>query len=100
MRGTHGQLTPEQARKLALAALAAVAAGDDPQQEKLQLHRGNKVQDLWLRFEEEHLPSRKPRTQDEYRSQWQRVLSPTLGHLPCKSVSRDDVDRLHKSLRR
>lgn len=100
MLGTHGQLTPEQARKLALAALAAVAAGDDPQQEKLQVRRGNKVHDLWLRFEEEHLPSRKPRTQDEYRSQWQRVLAPSLGHLPCKSVSRDDVDRLHKSLRR
>ena len=100
MLGTHGQLTPDQARKLALAALAAVAAGNDPQEEKLQVRRGDKVRDLWLRFEEEHLPSRKPRTQDEYRSQWERVLAPSLGHLQCKSVSRDDVNKLHKSLRR
>ena len=97
--GAHGQLTPDQARKLAQQVLAAVARGEDPQASKLQGRRASTMADLWNRFEKEHLPNKKPRTRHDYYSQWLKILEPSIGRTAIATVSRGDVDRLHKSLR-
>ena len=97
--GTHGQLTAEEARKLAQQALAAVARGDDPQDAKVKKRAAKRVSDVWERFRDEHLPSRKAQTRYEYESQWRTVLEPKLGRMRAADVSQSDVDALHKGLR-
>lgn len=97
--GTHGQLTPDQARGLAQQALAAVARGDDPQAEKFKLRNATTLADVWARFAEQHLPQRKPQTRYEYESQWKDVLSPNFGKLAIDKITRGEVDRLHKRMR-
>lgn len=97
--GGHGQLTPDQARKMAQQALAAVARGEDPQGAKMKRRGAPSLGDLWKRYESEHLPSCKPQTRRDYEAQWANRLKPKFGNIAVHEVSRSDVDKLHKSLR-
>lgn len=83
---------------MAQQALAAIAQGGDPQQEKLERRAAATLTDLWERFSAEHLPQRKPATRHEYALQWRQTLAPKLGKVPVAGVSRSQVDRFHKSL--
>lgn len=96
--GNHGQLTPDQARAMAQQALAAIARGADPQQEKLERRAAATLAVVWERFSAEHLPQRKPATRYEYELQWRQTLAPKLGKTAVATLSRSQVDRLHKSL--
>lgn len=98
--GTHGQLTPDQARGLAQQALAAVARGEDPQGAKFKLRTAPIMRDVWKRFDAEYLPSKKPSTQSEYESQWIDLIEPKFGRQPVGTVSRGDVDKFHKAMRK
>lgn len=53
--GGHGQLTSDQARAMAQQALAAIARGDDLQQEKRERRAAATLADVWKRFSAEHL---------------------------------------------
>nr|WP_252393778.1 integrase arm-type DNA-binding domain-containing protein [Candidatus Rhodoblastus alkanivorans] len=79
--GAHGQLTCEQAREIATQVLAAVARGEDPQGQKESLRTAPTVADLWKRFEDEHLPRKKPRSAAGYRQIASAHLLPALGRL-------------------
>src|SRR5262245_16851758 len=65
--GAHGVLTPEQARSLAQAELASVKAGSNPSVERQRARQAVTVAALAARFEREHLPKLKPKTQQDYR---------------------------------
>jgi integrase len=97
--GSYGQLTVDQARKLAQSALGMVATGVDPQREKLATRNAQNVGDLWDRFSTEHLPLRKPLTRRDYEAQWRDLIGPKFAKATVDSVSRSDVDRFHKSMR-
>jgi integrase len=97
--GSYGIITPSEARKLAQLSLAEVARGKDPQGVKTQQRTAMTMQDVWNRFESEHLPSRKPRTQSEYSAHWSNRIAPVLGAHKCEAVTSDHIDRFHKSMR-
>ena len=97
--GTHGQLTPDQARGLAQQALAEVARGGDPQGLKFSKRLAPTMRDVWARFEAEHLPLKKEQTRAEYHSQWRDLIDPKFGRVAVKDVARSEVDRFHKTLR-
>jgi integrase len=97
--GAHGPLTPDQARELAQQALAAVARGEDPQGAKLDRRQAPTLLNVWERFHQEHLPSKKPQTRYDYEGQWRVLIGPKLGNIRVEQLTRSEVDRLHKSLR-
>lgn len=97
--GTYGQLTLDQARLLAQRALAAVAEGADPQGIKFNQRVAPDLSDVWTRFETDILPSRKPKTGKEYRSQWNNLIESKFGKRKVESITPDEIDRFHKSLR-
>lgn len=97
--GSHGQLTPDQAFKLAQQALAAVARGEDPQGEKAESRVIQTVADLWVRFDNEVLAHRKPKTRHDYGALWKRVLAPRLGKVPVRQVARKDIEGVHNAHR-
>ena len=97
--GTHGRITPDQARDMARQALAAVARGEDPQGTKFQQRSAPTLREVWQRFEEEHLERKKPSTKVEYESQWENVIKPKFGRSKVESLSRSDIDRFHKSMK-
>lgn len=97
--GTHGHITPDQARSMAQQALAAVARGEDPQGEKFLRRDAATLSALWARYETDVLPEKKPTTRSEYKSQWTNVIEPKFGNRKVEDISRDEVDRFHKGLR-
>ena len=57
--GTHGQITCDQAREMAMQILSAVARGQDPQSTRLAAREAPTLSDLWNRYSTEHLPRKK-----------------------------------------
>jgi hypothetical protein len=99
--GEFGVVTPEAARSRALQALAQVAAGVDPLDEKQALRNAIAVAELSTIFELRHIdlnPRVKASTGREYRHSLKRYILPALGKLKVASVTRADVARLHSSM--
>jgi integrase len=96
--GTHGQITCEEARGIAVQILAAVARGEDPQSERLQARSAPTVFDLWQRYETEHLPRKKIRSGIDDRQKARDHILPIIGHLRVADLSRSDVSALHRRL--
>jgi integrase len=93
--GTHGNITLDNARRIAVQVAGAVAEGRDPQGQKLSFRDSATVTGLWGRFEKEHLQRRKPKTIEHYKQIWRTYIKPTLGAKKVMDVNRDDVHRLH-----
>ena len=75
----HGVLTAEQARNLAVQALAAVKAGHDPADERKHRREAITVKELAERFDREHIAVRvKASTAKEYRRDVKRLILPAL----------------------
>lgn len=96
--GTHGAITAEQARDLAQQVLAAVAHGRDPQADKFALREAPTLQELWDRYETDHLPRKKATSARDDRQKWHDHIAPALGRAKIRDVTRSDVDKLHKAL--
>lgn len=97
--GRHGELTPEQARRLAQERLAAVRAGADPVAEKRAARAEVTVAQLVKQFLAEHArPHLKPRTAEGVERIFARDVVPALGREKIRHVERTDLARLHRKL--
>ena len=98
--GTYGQITVDQARKLALDFLASVRGGADPSQERQVARTAPTVKDLADRFMVEHSEARnKPSTVRGNRTTLKVHVLPALGKIRVTDVKRSDVANLVGRLR-
>jgi integrase len=98
--GPHGILTAEQARSMAMSALAAVRQGGDPAGDRQARREAITVRELADRFDKEHIALRiKASTAKEYRRNLDRFILPALGRLRVEEVTRADVAKFHHDLR-
>lgn len=98
--GTYGQITVDQARKLALDFLASVRGGADPSQERQVARTAPTVKDLADRFMVEHSEARnKPSTVRGNRTTLKVHVLPALGKIKVVDVKRSDVADLVGRLR-
>ena len=96
--GTHGQLTCNQAREMAMQILSAVARGQDPQSNRLAAREAPTLSDLWNRYSKEHLPRKKASSAiDDYQKARDYIL-PHLDRRKVAEVTRADVHDLHREL--
>ena len=78
--GSHGELTPDQARTEARRLSGIVATGGDPAAAKAAHKRAPTVADLAERFLREHVATKtKPRTAAEYKRLIDTTILPALG---------------------
>ncbi len=98
--GTYGQITVDQARKLALDFLASVRGGADPSQERQVARTAPTVKDLADRFMVEHSEARnKPSTVRGNRTTLKVHVLPALGKIKVADMKRSDVADLVGRLR-
>jgi len=98
--GQHGPLTTEEARGLAKKTLGQVSAGTDPAAELDKTRAGSLMTSLLDKFDEQHIEVKlKPKSQEDYRRNIRLYIKPALGHMLVHQVTRQDVARLHHSLR-
>lgn len=94
--GTHGAVTPEQARKEAMKVLAEVAKGEDPAEERDQGRKAITVKELAERYLTEHAQAKKkPASIFRDRRLIERFVLPAMGSMKIDAVGRADVARLH-----
>lgn len=98
--GQLGALTPDQARKEAARLLGKVAGGIDPTDTKIAGKEAPTIADLADKYLAEHAEVKKKSCSvQEDRRMLKQFILPALGHLKVSNVNRQDVTRLHHSLR-
>jgi integrase len=99
--GGVGKMTPEQARKAAEKVLGLVASGEDPAADKRRERRNLPLADVIPVFLKDHMEAkRKASTAAAYRDLLERIVSRSIGHMKANAVTRQDIARLHSSLRK
>jgi integrase len=84
----------DEARKLR----AAIDTGSDPVSDLKAGRDAPTVSDLCERFEQDHLPKKRQRTQDDYKAAIRNDIKPELGSMKVADVTFADVDRLHRKI--
>jgi integrase len=98
--GTHGVLTPDEARREAKSLLADVDRGADPVTDREKQRRASSVAELAELYMERHLiPKGKPGSVVAFRGLLDRHILPALGRLKAAEVTRADVETLHRAMR-
>jgi integrase len=93
--GTPVELTPDMARSLARDALAQVREGRDPGAERRKFREAPTIQELAVRYMEEHGNRKKSSREDE--TLWRLHLLPKLGRLKVATLSKEQVRNFHTS---
>jgi hypothetical protein len=97
--GEHGDLTAEQARRRARAAIGCIKRGEDPVPDREQ-EAAPTVADLAGRYMEAHAAVNcNAHTRKAYGSALRNHILPTLGSKPVTEVRRSDAEALHYALR-
>jgi integrase len=96
--GSTEVLTPHQARAEAVQLLASVKRGADPAEERKRARHGMTVAELAEVYLRRHLiPKRKPLSVRNFKSELKLRIGPKLGNRKVASLTREDVDRFHRS---
>lgn len=75
-----------------------VDKGEDPMGERHAQRAAPTVEDLWRRYQENHLPRKAPRSQVDERIMWDKLILPELGKFKVTEVSHDQVEALHRKI--
>jgi integrase len=98
--GKHGEITPDEARKIALSWAAKARAGEDPSGERQERRKELTVAELATRYLEQHASVRKkPRSVEEDEGNLNRHILPALGKLKISDVTRKYVTTLHHAMK-
>ncbi len=94
--GTHGRLTPDEARSEAKKVLGSVEKGDDPIASKQAERAVRSFEDVASDFLEFHVKSkRRPSTHSAYKVLIQRHIVPSIGRIRLNELRRSHVTKLH-----
>ena len=94
-------MTPEIARRRAMALLAEAKSGGDPAMQRDADRNAATVGQLGQRFLEEYVPDHcKESTAYEYRRSVERFIDPRIGSRKVTEIQRKDVAELHHAMRR
>lgn len=88
------------AREEAKALKRRIDVGEDPMEEREEDRQGKTMADLCERFEEEHLPKKRPATVRDYKSIMRREILPEMKHLKVAEVTYTEIDDLHRKITR
>lgn len=98
--GQFGAISVEQARGLALQALAKLRQDIDPLAEIREKRTAVMVKELAERFEEEHISVHiKASTAKEYRRNLKLFILPAIGNMRICDVTRADISKFHHDWR-
>jgi integrase len=102
--GVHGQLSPDQARRMAEGLVGDVRRGIDPATEKAKKKADDRgaltVETLSKEFLEIYGETKlKPRSYLEYERAFRKHLNPRIGRLKVRDVTHGEVERLHHAMK-
>ena len=96
--GSYPDWSVTAAREQAKVLKREVDLGRDPMGQRHEDRTAPTVQDLWERYQIEHLPRKSPRSQADDRSMFRSYILPVLGRTKVKDVRPADIDALHRTI--
>ena len=97
--GAYPDWTATDARKEAVRLRRVVDSGGDPLAEVEAIRTAPTMNDLADRFEQEHLPRKRPGTAADYRRMLDNWIRPHFGnHTKVSDVTFEDIDSLHRKI--
>lgn len=96
--GHYPAWSVQAARDAAAKLRRRVDAGEDPLDENRAAKAELTLSLLWERYDKEVLPTKRPKTQQDERSMWRRLVLPSLGRRKLSSIKPADIDNLHRAL--
>ena len=94
-------MTPDEARKRAMALLADAKAGSDPAAQRDADRKAATVKALGKRFLDEYVPDHcKQSTAYEYRRSVELFVDPKIGRRKVNEIQRSDIAALHHGMRK
>jgi len=96
--GAYPDWSVQAARQAAKELKREVDAGFDPMGERHSERAAPTLQDLWQRYQAEHLPRKAPRSQADERSIWEKIILPRLGKLKLGTIDHTAIDSLHRDI--
>src|SRR3954452_13334993 len=96
--GSYPDWSVMAAREQAKSLKRDIDLGGDPMGERHEDRVAPTVQDLWERYDAEHLPRKAPRAQADDRSMFRTYILPALGRMKVKDVRPAAIDMLHRSI--
>jgi integrase len=98
--GRHGApWTPKTARDRAKALQGEIAAGNDPAAKKEEVRATPTFGEVAMRFMSEHAVNLAESSAKEYQRLLNKLILPALGKIKITDVARQDISKLHHSLR-
>lgn len=97
--GAHGAITCELARATAQQWLSEVAQGKDPSAEKKAMRISPTIKELSIKYMAEYAPHKKDSSSKEDQRLWDKRILPVLGSFKVASLTREDILKLHHSLK-
>ena len=96
--GAYPDWSVQAARQAAKELKREVDAGFDPMGERHSERAAPTLQDVWQRYQAEHLPHKAPRAQRDERSIWEKIILPRLGKLKLSAIDHAAIDSLHRDI--
>ena len=98
--GPYGAVTPEEARKRAMALVSEAKSGSDPAERRDADRKAASVRVLGDRFLGEYVPDHcKESTAYEYRRSVKLFIEPRIGGRKVAEIQRSDIVALHHDMR-
>lgn len=97
--GSYPEWSVSAARAEAKDLRRQIDRGIDPLAVRTEAREASTVEELWKRYEKEHLPTKAERAQADDRSMFQKYILPELGSATrLHEIQFSDIDRLHKKI--
>jgi integrase len=96
--GTFPEWRTVAAREEAIELKKRIDRGEDPLAEIQAGRDAPTITDLCARYQEEHLPKKRPSSQGDDKSMIELEIIPALKHLKVAEVTFSDIDGLHRKI--
>jgi len=96
--GQYPDWSVQAARKTAKELKREVDHGRDPMGDRHAQRIASTMQELWRRYELEHLPRKAARSQVDERIMWEKIILPRFGKMKVAAITADDIDSLHHDI--
>jgi len=96
--GAYPDWSVQAARQAAKELKREVDQGRDPMGERHDERAAPALNDVWERYQLEHLPRKAPRSQADERSIWEKIILPRLGKSKLGAIDHAAIDSLHRDI--
>ncbi|UYQ72877.1 tyrosine-type recombinase/integrase [Pelagibacterium flavum] len=94
--GQYPQWSVSAARTYAAELRRNIDQGIDPLEIKDRARTAPTVYDLYRKYAQEHLPSKRARSAADDDAMWQKLILPRMGKIKVEELAPHDVDALHR----